>query len=76
MLCNFRHFICGCENLEQNPQEKITLNLLQYTAVQTNFEFKVRAIFFGVWTIFYMLIMTFYIDIHHVHISPPKWSLL
>ena len=32
-------------NLEQNFQEKITLNSLQYTAVQTNFEFKVGTIF-------------------------------
>ena len=33
-------------NLEQNFQEKITLNSLQHTAVQTNFELKVGAIFF------------------------------
>ena len=32
-------------NLEQNFQEKITLNSLQHTAVQTNFVFKVGAIF-------------------------------
>ena len=32
-------------NLEQNFQEKITLNLLQYTAVQTSFDFKVGTIF-------------------------------
>ena len=32
-------------NLAQNFQENITLNSLQYTAVQTNFEFKVGAIF-------------------------------
>ena len=31
-------------NLQQNFHEKITLNSLQYTAVQTNFEFKVGAI--------------------------------
>ena len=59
-------------NLEQNLQKKITLNSLQYIAVETNFEFKVGTIFFGVWRIFYMLIRTFYIDIHHVDISPPK----
>ena len=27
---------------------------------------------FGVLKIFYVLIRTFYIDIYHVHISPPK----
>ena len=27
---------------------------------------------FGVWKIFYMLIRTFHIDIHHVHIAPQK----
>ena len=32
-------------NLEQNFQEKITLNSLQCSGVQTNFEFKVVAIF-------------------------------
>ena len=32
-------------NLEQKFQEKITLNSLQYTAVQINFEFKVAAMF-------------------------------
>ena len=62
-------------NLEQNFQEKITLNSLQYSAVQTNFEFKVGSIFLVFWKIFYMLIMTFYIDIHHAHISPPKNGL-
>ena len=51
-------------NLEQNFQEKITLNSLQYTTVQTNFEFKVGSIFFT--------FLTFYIDIHHVHISPQE----
>ena len=58
-------------NHEQNFQLKIILNSLHYTAVQTNFEFKVGAIHFF-WNIFYMLIRAFYIDIHHVHISPPK----
>ena len=62
-------------NLEQNFQEKITLNSLHYTAVQTNFEFNVGGNIFAVWKIFYMLIRTFYIDIHHVHISPPKNGL-
>ena len=32
-------------NHEQNLQEKITLKSLQYTTVQTNFEFKVGTIF-------------------------------
>ena len=32
-------------NPEQNFQKKITLNSLQYSAVQTNFEFKVGSIF-------------------------------
>ena len=32
-------------NPEQNFQEKIPLNSLQYSAVQTNFEFKVGSIF-------------------------------
>ena len=32
-------------NFEQNFQEKITFISIQYTAVQTNFEFKVGAIF-------------------------------
>ena len=31
-------------NLEQNFQEKITLNSLQYSAVQTNFKLKVGSI--------------------------------
>ena len=43
--------------LEQNFQEKIILNLLQYTAVQADFEFKVVAIVLVF--IFYMLIGTF-----------------
>ena len=59
-------------NLEQNFQEKITLNSLQYTTVQTNFEFKVGSIFLVLVKIFYMQIRTFYIDIHHVHISPQE----
>ena len=59
-------------NPEQNFQLKVTLNLQQYTVVQINFEFKAGAILFCVWKIFYMLINTFYIDIHHVHISLPK----
>ena len=58
-------------NLEQNFQEKITLNSLQYTTVQTNLEFKVGAIFL----VFGKYLRTFYIDIHHVHISPPKNGL-
>ena len=72
ILCNSRYVsVVDVTNLEQNLQEKITLNSLQYTAVQINFEFKVGTIF-GCFKISYMLIRTFYIDIHHVHISPPK----
>ena len=40
-------------NLEQNFQEKITLNSLQYTTVQTNFEFKVGAHFWCLEDILY-----------------------
>ena len=40
-------------NLEQNFQEKITLKSLQYTTVQTNFEFKVGSIFWCLEDILY-----------------------
>ena len=46
ILCNSRHVsVVDVTNLEQNLQEKITLNSLQYTAVQTNFGFKIGTIF-------------------------------
>ena len=56
--------------LEQNFQEKITLNSLQYTTVQTNFEFKVGSIFlvFGRYFIcklgLFTLIFIMYIFLH------------
>ena len=70
MLCNSRHVsVVDVTNPEQSLQEKITLNSLQYSAVQTNFEFKVGTIFLTFGRYFICYLGRF---IHHVHISQPK----